>query len=144
MKDITRIMVKDFNIKKLGFDMMGYEFDRTNQLSFHHLIIPKAQCIAKNIEADGYLYWNGAILTQDYKGGTDSHDYLHCIERIDRERFDYITKYLQEENIDRRIKYECLLKIHDCLKSFEKEYCSARDGKGKPLIKDAYVRRRIK
>ena len=85
MKDITRVMLKDFKLKKLGYDMMGYEFNNTHQLSFHHLIVPRRNCKAMGL-GQGYFYWNGAILRQD-----TAHDYLHLVENIDYDRFLYIT-----------------------------------------------------
>lgn len=41
MKQITEEMIHVFNIRKLGYDFMGYKIHREQSLSFHHLIIPK-------------------------------------------------------------------------------------------------------
>lgn len=54
MKTITRDMMKDYNIHKLGYDFMGYTFDRREDLSFHHLVIPKRDCKAAGL-GEGYL-----------------------------------------------------------------------------------------
>ena len=54
MKEITKIMINDFNIKKLGYDFMGYKVNRTKDLSFHHLIIPHRESRAYGI-GEGYL-----------------------------------------------------------------------------------------
>ena len=83
MKEITKIMVNDFKIMKLGFDFMGYKVDKKQSLSFHHLVIPYRYCQKLGL-GEGYFYRNGAILRQD-----TSHDYLHLIENIDPEIFYY-------------------------------------------------------
>lgn len=55
MKPITKEMVDVFNIKKLGYDFMGYTFDRTIDLSFHHLVVPKRDCKNAGL-GEGYLF----------------------------------------------------------------------------------------
>ncbi|MDY4618578.1 MAG: hypothetical protein SO484_01045 [Bacilli bacterium] len=119
---------------------MGYEFVNPNELSFHHLIVARKDSQVLGI-GDGYLFWNGAILRQK-----TSHDYLHLIERIDRDRFNYITCQMIDENIANMIMYENLKKINDCLEGFEKEHCGHYNKKHPkdPLIKEAYTRRLIK
>lgn len=117
MKDVTKEMIKIFKLKKLGCDFMGYEFVNPNELSFHHLIVARKDSQVLGI-GDGYLFWNGAILRQK-----TSHDYLHLIERIDRDRFNYITCQMIDENTANMIMYENLKKINDCLEGFEKEHC---------------------
>ena len=74
MREVTREMIKLYNIKKLGYDFMGYTFNRPEELSFHHLIIPHRDCKREGL-GEGYLMWNGAILKQE-----TSHEYLHTIE----------------------------------------------------------------
>ena len=63
MREITQEMIKTFKINKLGYDFMGYTFKRKGDLSFHHLIIPHRECKKEGL-GEGYLFWNGAILTQ--------------------------------------------------------------------------------
>lgn len=134
MREITKLMIDEFNLKKLGFDMMGYTFKSTNELSFHHLIIPRR--LSGHLEAKGYTRDNGAILKQ-----SSSHDYLHVIENYDRDRFLEITKYLIEENIIGRIDMECLRKIRDVLVSFEMEYQDAVNTNGNKIIKKQFTNR---
>ena len=93
MKEITKLMIKKYALMKLKYDFMGYEFQRSNQLSFHHLIVPKRYCKQEGL-GEGYLNWNGAILRQD-----TSHDYLHIIERYDPEIFELITSEMIDENL---------------------------------------------
>lgn len=137
MKTITREMIKEYNIHKLGYDFMGYSFDRLKDLSFHHLIVPKRDCKTQGL-GEGYLKWNGAILVQD-----TSHEYLHTIERIDRELFLRITKEMIEENEKGKIDLENLKKIRDLLLYFEKNYNKETNSKGQFILKRKYITDRI-
>lgn len=139
MKEITKQMIKDFNMKKLGYDWCGYEFQRPEQLSFHHLIIPRRNCKKFHVPNDGYVYWNGAILRQN-----TSHDYLHLIERYDYDRFLAVSSELIDINMQRQILYKQLCYINDILDSFEREYSGERNSKGHEIIKEEYTRRLLK
>lgn len=114
---------------------MAYEFSKTQQLSFHHLIIPHRHCEKYGL-GEGYLWWNGVILRQN-----TSHEYLHVIESKDIDRFNAITSELIDENIKGYLDQENLLAIDDILNSFEKEYSGTYTKKGKLLIKEEYTRR---
>lgn len=139
MRTITIQMINDFKLKKLKYDFAGYTFDRTNQLSFHHLIIPKRECKRLHIPSEGYIYQNGVILKQN-----TSHDYLHTIENYDYDRFLAITSELIDENILGELSIENLRRIRDILISFEREYSNKRTKNGNLIIKESYVRDRIK
>ena len=134
MREITRLMINEFNLKNLGYDMMGYTFKNIHELSFHHLIIPRRLC--RKVESRGYTRDNGAILKQ-----TSSHEYLHTIETYDRDRFLEITNYLIKENLLGKIDLECLRKIRDVLESFEKEYQNQVNGNGNKIIKKDFTNR---
>lgn len=54
MKEITGEMIKDFKIKELGYDFMGYNFRNPSDLSFHHLIVAKRNCPSLGL-GDGYM-----------------------------------------------------------------------------------------
>ena len=110
---------------------MGYTFERTDQLSFHHLIIP-ARAGGK------YTRENGGILRQN-----TSHDYLHIIENYDYDMFLSITSELIDENVIGKLTKENLIAIRDILHCFEREYCGATTRKGNPIIKPEYVRQRV-
>ncbi|MEI3530121.1 MAG: hypothetical protein V8Q75_03475 [Bacilli bacterium] len=138
MKEMTKIMINDFKIMKLGYDFMGYSVKRKEGLSFHHLIIPHRDC--KNLGlGEGYLYWNGAILNQN-----TSHDYLHMIESKDYDLFLSITSEIIDMNVKGYLDIENLKRISELLKMFEREHCGDRSKKGKLLIKEEYTRRMIK
>ena len=136
MKEITKLMIKKYELMKLGYDFMGYDIINKNNLSFHHLIIPHRDCRALGL-GEGYLEWNGAILNQN-----TSHDYLHLIEAKDYDMFLAITSELIDENVKGHLDIDNLRRIHDILKCFEREHSSDRGKKGRLLIKDDYVRRR--
>lgn len=131
MRDVTKLMINKYKILDLGFDFMGYSFKKENELSFHHLIIPKRLCKVKNISDNGYVEWNGAILRQ-----ATSHNYLHLIERYDRDIFLKITGEMIDENIRGNIDIDNLKNIDDALNNFEKEYSN--------LVKDEYTKRLIR
>lgn len=136
MREVTRLMVRDYNLKKLGYDFMGFRFNRAEQLSFHHLIVPHRLC--KGIESEGYVAWNGAILVQ-----STSHEYLHTIEIYDRPTFEYITQQMIEMNQQGKLDLEHLMNINNALKEFEKSFYDLTTRRGKRLIKREYIESRI-
>lgn len=137
MKSVTEEMIRQYKIMKLGYDFMGYEVSQKKYLSFHHLIIPRRNCTRLGL-GDGYYKWNGAILVQE-----TSHEYLHIIENKDYDMFLAITSEMIDENIKERIDRDNLLRIRNILIQFEREHCSDRNKKGKSLIKEEYVRKRV-
>lgn len=137
MKQVTKDMIRIYNIKKLKYDFMGYTINRMDSLSFHHLIVPHRECKACGL-GEGYLQWNGAILRQD-----TSHDYLHIIESIDRNIFLQITDCLIRENRLGYLSQEELRKIRILLLMFEKEHENDTNKNGKKVIKTKYITERI-
>lgn len=131
-------MIKEYEINKLKYDFMGYTYKWPEELSFHHLIVPKRDC-PKAGYGNGYQKWNGAILKQ-----LTSHNYLHTIERIDRELFLRITKYMIEENQNGKIDIDNLKRIREILLLFEDLYKDEEDKKGIKIIKPCYKLERIK
>lgn len=141
MKTITNLMINEYRIMKIGIDFMGYEVKRRESLSFHHLIVPHRECKSAGL-GDGYLKWNGAILTQGYSfNDSNSHDYLHIIEKLDEEIFCRISSEMIDENIKGKIDVENLLRIYDLLEYFEREHIDDRNKKGKKIIKPQYMKR---
>ena len=55
MKEVTKEMIKEFQLKKLHYDFMGYTFKRPDELSFHHLIVPHKDCKIQGL-GEGYLF----------------------------------------------------------------------------------------
>lgn len=138
MREITKLMVNDFNLKKLGYDFAGFHFNKTNELSFHHLIVPHRDSKSFGI-GEGYVYWNGAILVQN-----TSHDYLHLIESVNRPMFLAITDELVRENKQGYLDADNIKRIHSIMEEFEDKYGEMRGKKGKLLVKREYVKNRIK
>lgn len=138
MKEVTKLMIKKYALMKLKYDFMGYEFQRSHQLSFHHLIVPRRLCKQEGL-GEGYLEWNGAILRQD-----TSHDYLHVIEHYDPDIFASITSEMIDINIKGYVDMANLREIDDMLRYFEREHCSDRTKKGSLIIKPEYTRRLLK
>ena len=139
MRDITKLMILKYNLLELKYDFMGYEFNKEKDLSFHHLIVPKRICKVQRLTEDGYLEWNGAILKMK-----TSHQYLHVIERYDRDMFNAITLQMIDENLKGYLDTKNIQYIDDVLQCFEREYSGARTKHGDPLIKEEYTRRLIR
>ena len=138
MREITKLMIKKYALLKLKYDFMGYPFTNTNQLSFHHLIVPHRDCKRLGL-GEGYLEWNGAILRQK-----SSHEYLHVLEQYDFDAFAAVSSEMIDENIKGYLDIDNLKIIDDILTQFEREHCGDRTKKGYPLIKEEYTRRLIK
>lgn len=132
MSSVFNLMINDYAIDKLKYDFMGYTFERKKELSFHHLIISKRNGGIKTKQ-------NGSILVQN-----TAHNYLHMIEKRDEEIFYLITSEMIDENIKGKLDIDNLRKIRDLLLYFEKEHCADTNNKGEPLIKEEYIRRRIR
>lgn len=139
MRNTTKLMIEKYALKKLKYDFMGYEFSRTNELSFHHLIVPHKECKALGLMQNGYLMWNGAILVQE-----TSHEYLHIIGNYDYEIFQRISNEMIEENVKGHLDFINLKRIHDLLTYFEIKYQNVTNKKGYPIIKEEYTKRLIK
>ena len=129
MKQVTKLMIKEFKIKELGYDFMGFHLNKNDMATFHHLIIP-------NREGGPYARWNGAILN-----GETSHPYLHLIESIDYDKFCYITSEMIDMNIKGYLDPENLQHLNDILCQFEEEHGDKRGKSGKHLIKEEYKKR---
>ena len=137
MLEVTKLMINDFGIRKLGYDFMGYRVDRRSCLSFHHLIIPKKDCKTYGL-GEGYQYFNGCVLVQE-----TSHDYLHLIQKYDEVTFERITLQIIEEKAKGYLDKKNLMQIKDLLLDFEDRHRNLQSAKGKRLIKKEYVNSRI-
>ena len=126
MKNITNIMIDLYNLKKIDF--MGYTFTKNNA-SYHHLIIPKRLNGPETIQ-------NGAVLN-----GKTSHPYLHRIQNVDIDVFNYITSEMIDINIKGYLDKANLRHIDDVLCEFEREHSGDTTKQGKLLIKEEYTRR---
>lgn len=108
---------------------MGYDFQICGS-SYHHLLVPR--------RLGGLVtYENGAILMQN-----TAHDYLHTIEKYDRDIFNCITKAMINQKEKERIDIDDLRYIRSCLQYFEKHYDGLSTKKGKPVVKRMYITKR--
>lgn len=130
MKEVTRLMINEFKIKQLGYDFMGYKLQKGDIYTYHHLIIPKRK--GGLVTRD-----NGAILF------STPHQYLHIIENYDYDMFCYLTSEMIDENIQGYISIDNLKRIRDVLVLFEREYADKTTKRGRPLIREEYVKGRI-
>ena len=137
MREVTKLMIRDFKIMKLGYDFLGYKVNRKQDLSYHHLIVQRRHCKEAGL-GEGYLYWNGAILRQD-----TSHAYAHVIEKIDPDIFYELTSEMIDENIKGRLDIDNLKRIHDLLLYFERVHDHDTSKKGKLLIKREFLTGRV-
>ena len=133
MQEVSKLIIRDFNIRKLGYDFMGFNVDKNSSLSFHHLIIPKKDSKKEGI-GNGYKYWNGAILVQD-----TSHNYLHLIEQYDRETFEEITLQMIHQKMKGHLDKKNLMQIRELLLRFEDNFTGLYTSNGKVLIKEEYL-----
>ena len=139
MRECTKNLIRKYALMKLKYDFMGYTFDHVDDLSFHHLLVPRRISPSLGLNR-GYSEWNGVILVQK-----TSHEYLHVVERFDLDRFYAITSEMLDEKIKGSISLENIKAIDDVLYSFEKEYCGKTyAGSGNEIVKPIYTKRLIK
>lgn len=130
MKHVTSELIYVFKPKDI--DWMGYEIETTRDLSFHHLV--------KKTDGGRYDFDNGALLRSD-----TAHQYLHLIEAKDFDMYVYINNLLKNINTQGYSpSIRQLMAIRAILEQFEREHCSDRTNKGKPLIKTRYIEGRKK
>lgn len=135
MREITKLMINEYGLKKLGYDFAGFHFNKPNELSFHHMIVPHRDSRKFGI-GEGYVYWNGAILVQ-----STSHEYLHLIESLERPMFLAITDELIKENRQGYVDLDNIRRIHAIMNYFEDKHGRDTGKKGKRLIKREYYNR---
>ena len=131
MGKLTNRLYNDFNLEALGFDFMGYEFETKKDLTFHH-IQPRSL-------GGETKYNNGALLNRD-----TSHNYIHTIENVDFKIFIELSYELRNIHNEGALTQENLIRIRNLLLFFERKYAHEYTKKGTPIIKEEYVRRRIK
>ncbi len=129
MKEITKLMVNIYHIKKIGYDFMGYSFVSPTDLSYHHLLLEKDKGGKETIE-------NGAILVRK-----TSHDYVHIIEKFDKEIFNKIREEMVEEKEKGYIDINNIKRINDLLLLFETKHCDDTFKDGSLIVKNIYRER---
>lgn len=114
----------------------GYEFEELEDLSFHHLLIPRTISPLLGLDR-GYFEWNGVILVQ-----RTSHEYLHIVEHFDLDRFLAITSEMLDERTKGYLSLKNIREIDDILNGFEREYTGKIfPGSKQEIIKPQYTKR---
>lgn len=135
MKEVTKLLINDFKIKKLDYDFMGYSLQKNDSYTFHHLILSREFC--KKIDVGkGYWYDNGCILCGN------SHEYLHLVERLEYNLFLYITSEIIDMKIKKFLDISNIIVIHQILNYFEELHMDDKNDKGKYLIKESFLNRK--
>lgn len=129
MKEITKQLIRDFRIKELGYDFMGYE-KQGDIYTAHHLLVPARE--------GGKLTWDNTVVLFE-----TPHSYLHIIENKDFDIFSFVTSEMYDMKIKGYLDTENLHYIDDALSYFEREHAGDTTKKGKPLIKEQFTRRKF-
>ena len=129
MKEITKQLIRDFRIKELGYDFMGYE-KQGDIYTAHHLLVPARE--------GGKLTWDNTVVLFE-----TPHSYLHIIENKDFDIFSFVTSEMYDMKIKGYLDTENLHYIDDALSYFEREHAGDTTKKGKPLIKEQFTRRKL-
>lgn len=130
MSRLRERLYKDYKLEELGYDFMGFEFEKKNDLSTHH-ILPRHE--------GGKTKKNNLCVLNRYT----SHNYIHLIEDVDYKLFLQISKFLLEQVKKGEISMEQILRIYDVLDVFERKYKDAESRSGDLLIKPEYKNARI-
>lgn len=129
MKDITKLIINRYHISKLGYDFMGYNFISPTDLSYHHTILEREEGGEETIE-------NGVVLVRK-----TSHDYVHIIERHNKEIFMKIRQVLIDEIEKGIIDMDNLKRINELLLEFEMKHGEDTFKDGTLIIRDSYKER---
>ena len=129
MKEITKLIIKEFKLEQLGYDFLGYP-KQGDIYTAHHLLVPARE--------GGKLTWENTVVLR-----ATPHEYLHLIENKDFDIFSFVTSEMYDMKIKGYLDMENLRYIDDGLKVFEREHAGDTTKKGRPLIKEQFTRRII-
>ena len=130
MSRLRERLYKDYKLQDLGYDFMGYEFEKKTDLSTHH-ILPR--------HAGGKTKKDNLCVLNRYT----SHNYIHLIEDTDYKIFLQVSKFLLEQVKKGEINIEQISRIIEVLEVFEHKYKDAESRNGDLLIKPEYKTSRI-
>lgn len=126
MDFVTRELITIY--KPLDLDWLNFKITRENPITYHH--IDKREFGGKK------TIDNGALLTRT------SHQYLHLIESKEDKLYYAINQLLKLINKQKTPPTQEQRQIMDfLLDEFYKEHYNDKNAKGKPLIKDKYLKR---
>ena len=126
MDFVTRELITIY--KPLDLDWLNFKITRENPITYHH--IDKRELGGKK------TIDNGALLTRT------SHQYLHLIESKEDKLYYAINQLLKLINKQKTPPSQEQRQIMDfLLDEFYKAHEHDKNAKGKPLIKDKYLKR---
>ncbi len=126
MDFVTRELITIY--KPLDLDWLNFKITRENPITYHH--IDKREFGGKK------TIDNGALLTRT------SHQYLHLIESKEDKLYYAINQLLKLINKQKTPPTQEQRQIMDfLLDEFYKEHYNDKNAKGKPLIKEKYLKR---
>lgn len=126
MDFVTRELITIY--KPLDLDWLNFKITRENPITYHH--IDKREFGGKK------TIDNGALLTRT------SHQYLHLIESKEDKLYYAINQLLKLINKQKTPPTQEQRQIMDyLLDEFYKEHSKDKNAKGKPLIKEKYLKR---
>ncbi len=126
MLKAKKILIEEFHLVELGYDMMGYYLQEGDIFTLHHLLIPARKGGKANTN-------NGAILC-----GKTAHPYFHIVEKREKLIFAAITAEILEMKRKGRLDLVNLRKIHFLLCEFEAKHSDDENDIGEPIIKPEY------
>ena len=127
MNSINKLVIKQYNILKVGFDFMGYRVTDRSQISIHHFV--KRENGGKDEISNC-----SAIMRIP-------HDYLHIIEEIERSKYIVINEQMMIENRLGKLDIDCMRRIDEILCEFEDKHSDDCTKSGKLLILDSFKER---
>lgn len=126
MDFVTRELITIY--KPMSLDWLNFKITRENPITYHH--------IDKREHGGKKTIDNGALLTRT------SHQYLHLIESKEDKLYYAINQLLKLINKQKTPPTQEQRQMMDfLLDEFYKEHCKDKNAKGKPLIKDKYIKR---
>lgn len=130
MSRLREKLYKEYDLEKLGYDFMGYEFSSKKELSTHH-IIPK--------HSGGQTKKSNLCILNRYT----SHNYIHLIEEYDYKAFLNISRCLMEQVKLGKVSIGEINIIYELLQEFEFKHKDDTDRNGVLIIKKEYKEKRI-
>ena len=132
MLRVKKLLINQYHLQELGYDFMGYSLQKNDIYTYHHLIISARAGGATSVE-------NGAILCEK-----TSHEYLHLIEKSERDIFVAITNEMINMKKKGHLDLYNLKVIHDLLCLYEYEHGEDENEFGILTIKPKYKIRLFK
>lgn len=124
--DARREIVKKFQVRKIGYDAMGYKIVHPREIiDLHHVVVSHSESIVLGDPYEGYSIGNVVPLTDT------AHKILHNIEVIDPSIYGKIFNCLCSQAKKVKIDPEDIKNIRSNLIKYESKY---RNNKEKMVL----------